>query len=637
MSAAVARPAAISLSAGSATAATRTSCLAASSGSRGSSPSSIAAGLRSVSKTIKERCRAVVSAALLSAAASVSTSSGSMPAIASATAESTAERGAPTTLARSRRSKAIMSTRSPAREASAVSRRVASMAASRRGTPPTRPADVRPVSSMTRIWRSRSGRQVRTMTSPRRAVARQSMDRTSSPITYSRSESNSLPWPRRSARCWPSSWRSRESFSGRCLRLRNGGRTRTVQGTGCLPWRAAMPSGPMERTVTTAATLSPRRSGASVVVSHAWPPGATWTRACGGSAPALGCQASLMTARSVRRPGFATARPTEARSPSRQRTSPDRVNRSARTEPARATSAAIAATSTAFTAMISAAVRNARISAAPARAASAARPVSAILDSSGDGDGGEHGVYHAVGGGALQLGLGPQLDAMPQRRAGERLDVVGNHEVPACQPGPGPAGRLQRGRAPGGHAQAQRRGLAGGPAEVHDVAGDLGCHGDPADRGTGGREVSGASHRPDACRGEVTGVEPGRVPGQDADLLVPAWHRYGQLDQEPVELRFGQRVGAFVLDRVLGGREQERIGQRPRGSLHRDLAFLHRLEQRRLRFGRRPVDLVGEQQVGEDRPLTELEERGLRVVDQRAGQVTRHQVGGELHPGALQG
>jgi hypothetical protein len=37
----------------------------------------------------------------------------------------------------------------------------------------------------------------------------------------------------------------------------------------------------------------------------------------------------------------------------------------------------------------------------------AAGPVSAILDSSGDGNGGEHGVYHAVGGGALQFGLGP--------------------------------------------------------------------------------------------------------------------------------------------------------------------------------------------------------------------------------------
>ena len=52
------------------------------------------------------------------------------------------------------------------------------------------------MSSTSRIRRSRSGRQVRTMTSAARAVARQSMERTSSPTTYSRSESNSVPWPR---------------------------------------------------------------------------------------------------------------------------------------------------------------------------------------------------------------------------------------------------------------------------------------------------------------------------------------------------------------------------------------------------------------------------------------------------------
>src|SRR5262249_2506945 len=81
----------------SATAATTTSCLAASSGRRGSSPSVTAAGLRSVSSTIRLRCRAAVSAALPSAAASGSPSSGWSPAIARATADSTPDRGAPTT------------------------------------------------------------------------------------------------------------------------------------------------------------------------------------------------------------------------------------------------------------------------------------------------------------------------------------------------------------------------------------------------------------------------------------------------------------------------------------------------------------------------------------------------------------
>ena len=46
-------------------------------------------------------------------------------------------------------------------------------------------------------------------------------------------------------------------------------------------------------------------------------------------------------------------------------------------------------------------------------------------------------------------------------------------------------------------------------------------------------------------------------------------------------------------------------GQRAGDAVDRDLALLHRLEQRGLGLGRRPVDLVGQQQVGEDRALAE--------------------------------
>ena len=70
---------------------------------------------------------------------------------------------------------------SPAQAAARSS--AASIPASRRGTSSIRPAEVRDVSSSTMICRSRSGRHVRTTRSERRAVARQSMLRTSSPGT----------------------------------------------------------------------------------------------------------------------------------------------------------------------------------------------------------------------------------------------------------------------------------------------------------------------------------------------------------------------------------------------------------------------------------------------------------------------
>ena len=65
---------------------------------------------------------------------------------------------------------------------------------------------------------------------------------------------------------------------------------------------------------------------------------------------------------------------------------------------------------------------------------------------------------------------------------------------------------------------------------------------------------------------------------------------------------------------------------------NRDLAFLHRLEQRRLNLGRRPVDLVGEQQVAKDRAEFGGEVAATGVVDPRADQVGGHQVRSELDP-----
>jgi hypothetical protein len=92
-------------------------------------------------------------------------------------------------------------------------------------------------------------------------------------------------------------------------------------------------------------------------------------------------------------------------------------------------------------------------------------------------------------------------------------------------------------------------------------------------------------------------------------LVVARGQADVQLEQEAVELRLGQRVGALVLDRVLRRADDERVGQQPGRAVDRHLPLLHRLEQRRLRLRRRAVDLVGEQQVGEDRARAEGELR----------------------------
>ena len=79
------------------------------------------------------------------------------------------------------------------------------------------------------------------------------------------------------------------------------------------------------------------------------------------------------------------------------------------------------------------------------------------------------------------------------------------------------------------------------------------------------------------------------------------------VEHEAVELGLGQRIGAFLLDRVLRGDREERLGQRIGRLADRHFALLHRLQQRGLGLGRRAVDFVGQQDVGEDRPFDEAE------------------------------
>ena len=64
--------------------------------------------------------------------------------------------------------------------------------------------------------------------------------------------------------------------------------------------------------------------------------------------------------------------------------------------------------------------------------------------------------------------------------------------------------------------------------------------------------------------------------------------------------------------------------------LHRDLRLLHGFEQRGLGLGRGAVDLVGEQQIGEDGPGAKLEPGLALIVEKAPGDIARQQVGREL-------
>ena len=80
----------------------------------------------------------------------------------------------------------------------------------------------------------------------------------------------------------------------------------------------------------------------------------------------------------------------------------------------------------------------------------------------------------------------------------------------------------------------------------------------------------------------------------------------------------------------------ERFVEQERLAFDRDLAFLHRLQQRRLRLRWRAVDLVGEQQPGEQRAAAEHELVRALVEHERAGEVGGQQVRRELGAGEAQ-
>ncbi len=116
----------------------------------------------------------------------------------------------------------------------------------------------------------------------------------------------------------------------------------------------------------------------------------------------------------------------------------------------------------------------------------------------------------------------------------------------------------------------------------------------------------------------------------DLELFVLLRIAERRLEEEAVELGFGEREDALVVERILGREDQERARQRVGFAVDGDLALGHRLEQRALGARHRPVDLVDEQDVREHGPLLELECALALVVHGQPRDVGRLQVGGAL-------
>ena len=179
----------------------------------------------------------------------------------------------------------------------------------------------------------------------------------------------------------------------------------------------------------------------------------------------------------------------------------------------------------------------------------------------------------------------------------ERLHVVGDDVAATDARGQRARRALDRERAARARAEEQIAVMARRVGDVDDVPAHLGRDVQARDALRPRRDRRGVGDLVELL-GRDVGVA---LRVEQRELGVAVGVADAQAHEEAVELGLGQGIGALELDRVLRRDHHERRRQRVGVPVDRDLALLHRLEQRRLRLRRRAVDLVGEHDVREHR------------------------------------
>src|SRR4051794_8415023 len=458
----------------------------------------------------------------------------------------------------------------------------------------------------------RSGWWSLTIGAPRRAVARQFTRRTRSPGANGRRSANSIPSPRCGATRLPAAACARDGPTRRRSRSRDG-RTRTSSSPACTPSRTTTPSGPRARAITSPTRYAPHpRAVTQIATRRSAPPSGATVSGSGGSVASRPCGSV------GRSSSHATGASAWTRTSSTT-VSPSRTRALAIVAPTRRPGSRAPATPTA------AASANGTTSAAIAgrprtRAASAPAAVSsAKLVSLGDAAARigppqalrrlrrRHRLEALADDRVAADPAHPQLrvehEPVRERGDGERLDVVGDDVVAARQRGAGARELHQRERPARARADLHAHARARLPGDRDDVAPDGGGDMDLLHPALERQQLVAVDDR---AQLDVLGAALD-APLEHLPLVVGRRVADRDAREEPVELRLGQRVRALVLDRVLRRDDEERALERAGRVVARDLALLHRLEQRGLRLRRRAVDLVAEQDVREDRPGPERE------------------------------
>jgi len=221
-------------------------------------------------------------------------------------------------------------------------------------------------------------------------------------------------------------------------------------------------------------------------------------------------------------------------------------------------------------------------------------------------------------------------NAMREDRDSELLEVVRQAKIAAFEKGTSLRGTLQHESAARADTKKKLVGLAGAIDDFEGVVVKAGVDFDTRDCVLHGEHIGDSGDGFDRGNGIVTGAAA-------QDFALGFVGRVAHLDahQEAVELRFGERVSAVMLDGILRGDDQEGLRERKRTSVNGDLRFVHGFEKSGLRARRGAIDFVGEHHIGENGAGAKLKFAGLRIVDTDAENVGGEQVRGELN--ALEG
>jgi len=225
-------------------------------------------------------------------------------------------------------------------------------------------------------------------------------------------------------------------------------------------------------------------------------------------------------------------------------------------------------------------------------------------------------------------------DAVAEHVGGDAFDIVRGDEAASVQVGVGAGGE---GEGDGGArrgsvaeegnnvGEAVGSGFAGGEDDVDDVVFHASVDEDGVDEFTGADDVGRFE---DALDVEVRGGGAHEV--EDLSFLLAGGVPDLEFEHESVELGFGEGVGAFLFEGVLGGENDEGVREFVGGVADGDLAFGHGFEEGALNLCGGAVDFVGEDEVGEEGPLFGGELAGARVVDEGSDEISWEKIRGEL-------